>query len=352
LKGLLVVQLARAAERVARRRSDAPEAGRLGGEVAAASVAVPVTHTRPARLREEEALPPEAEATPKPALRNAGTIAKFVFKEFGKDNGTLMAAAVAFYILLSLVPLVLVAVSIIGYVLGSSNEAANKVLLFLDQFVPIEKEQIHGLIKGLVKSKGQLAGVGLAGVALAATGGFATLENAINVLWNRPNRNFIVNKIFAFVMMLVVGALLIGTLGATAALSWAGGLPGMAWLEHNWTARTIGYLLPIAISGVMFAFIYRFYPNGGAGWRTSLISGFITAVLWEAFKNGYAYYATNFADQSATYGEGLGAAVGLVLWVYYSSVLVLLGSELTWVLEGAPGREGKEQVHEQRARAG
>jgi membrane protein len=359
LKGLLVVQIARAAERVAEKRRDRVEAGRLGGEVAAASVAVPVGRRRADEdAAREKAVEPDEVPVPAPAWRNALPIAKFVFKEFGEDNGTLMAAAVAFYVLLSLVPLVLLGVSIVAYVLSggleatpqATAEATRRVLGFLDQFVAIEQQQLHRTLQGLLENRGVLAGVGAAGVALAATAGFATLENAINVMWNRPNRNFIMNKLAAVAMMLAVGALLGLSVTITALRSWAGSLAFMGWLEENFIARVFGYVLPILISGLMFGIIYRFYPTGRSGWKTALTAGFITALLWELLKNAYAFYTRNFADQSATYGEGLGAAVGLVLWVYYSSALVLLGSELTWVLEGAPGREGKELAHRQRGR--
>jgi membrane protein len=279
----------------------------------------------------------------KPAPTRPWPIAKTVFQEFGRDNGTLMAASVAFYLLLSIIPLMLVGVSILGFFLNPAR-AADQAFRFLNQFIPVGKATINQAIEAVISARGSLGVAGLIGTALTATGGFATLENAINVLWNRPNRNFIMNKLLAFGMMLVVGVLFLLTMGTSAAIAAAEGVPGLAWLSSSWARPVLGVVIPLAISSLMFAVMYRVYPNGRVSWRSPLIAGFITAVLWEAFKNGYAFYAAR--DQSP-----YGIFVGLVMWIFYSAALILLGSELTWVLEGCPGKAEKEQVHASRGRA-
>src|SRR5262249_36526583 len=107
---------------------------------------------------------------------------KLVFREFGKDNGSLMSAAVSFYLVLSLIPLVLVAVSVVGLVLRNSAHAQHAVMQFLGQFVAERRGQelIQNTIQGIVEKRGLVGGIGLATLLLTATGGFATLETAIN----------------------------------------------------------------------------------------------------------------------------------------------------------------------------
>jgi membrane protein len=351
LKSLVALQVARAAERVLGRREERQaEAGRKGGEVSAATLERPMAQptARPAPERPEDkarVTSDEAVEDPNTVPTGAWPITKFVFKEFSKDNGTLMAASVAFYLLLSLVPLVLVAVSIAGYILGSDEHARQQVFAFLSQLVPVGQDRMREFLTGIIDAKGRIGIIGLATLAFTATGGFATLENAINALWNRPNRGFITNKLYAFGMMLVVGGLFALTMLVTTLVDWGARIPGLEWLAASWMAKILSHLVPVLISTLMFAVVFRFYPNGRSGWRTALISGVIIAVLWEAFKIGYTFYA-RAGDQSI-----YGIAVGLVMWIYYSCVLLLLGSELTWVLEGCPGREGKEVVHAQRNRA-
>jgi membrane protein len=255
-----------------------------------------------------------------------------------------MAASVAFYLLLSVIPMILLGVAVVASLIQDPDRAINQTFTFLNQFLPIGKQTIRPIIEGVIREKGSLTIVGLAGIALTATGGFATLENAINALWNRPNRGFLMNKVYAFGMMLAVGLLFALSLGLTSMVALASRTSALAWLNVGAWKPVLGIVTPLLISTVMFAVIYRFYPNGRTGWRSSLVSGAITAVLWELFKQGYGIYASR--DHSP-----YGIIIGLVMWIYYSSTLILLGSELTWILEGCPDREGKEAVHAQRGRA-
>jgi len=189
-----------------------------------------------------------------------------------------MAAAVAFYLILSLVPLVLVALAIFGYVLGDGH-AFKEVMRFVSEFFPAQRQMLEGVITKVRDARGTLGTVGLASLALTATGGFATLETAINIQWRAKSRNFIWNKVFAFLMMLVIGGLMVLSLGITWVIQWAGKIPGLQWLEYNLVAQILGYVLPILISGLMFTFVYKLFPNAKVAWKPALTAGFVTAVL-------------------------------------------------------------------------
>jgi membrane protein len=270
-------------------------------------------------------------------------IARQVFREYSADNGSLMAAAVAFYLLLSLIPLVLVGIAILGWVLGDV-QAQKQVLQFLKGYFPAQFDLLRGLVLEVKQQRGTIGLVGVGTLLLTATGGFATLETAVNVAWGKPNRSFLMNKLFSLAMLFLIGTLLVLSLGVTTVLQWAGSFPSLAWLASSVVLQVVGYALSIAITTVMFTFIYKFFPNVRCPWKPALISGFLTAVLWETFKQAYTWYSTSqWGDQSATYGAAAGF-VGLVVWIYYSTSLVLLGAELTWVLSGCPGREQKAQA--------
>ena len=332
--------------------------GRLGGEAGSASrpraghqqpgperSGSASTERTPEELR-QRARAEQSDAAPSAqAPQGVWPITKFVFKEFGRDNGSLMAAAVAFYLLLSLIPLVLLAISVFGFAI-EQGRAQTTVIGFLGTFLPGTGGQklIEEIIQGAMEVRGSVGIAGLAGLAITATAGFSTLETAINVMWSQPNRSFIMNKLMALFMMLVVGVLLVLSLGVTTVTGWAMHIPGLDWLARNGLLKVLGYVLPVAISGLMFTIIFRVYPTGRSGWKPALTAGFITALLWEIFKVGYTFYTQFQGDQRATYGA-LAGVVGLVIWIYYSSILVLLGSELCWVLEGCPGREAKEAAH-------
>jgi membrane protein len=337
LKAFLAVRVATAAERVLSRpaRAATPESGRLGGEVSGATLSRPQPGRVEPRPRETER--PAAAGVPQGVV----PIAKRTFQEFSGDNGTLMAASVAFYLLLSLVPLALVGIAILGWVLGDA-QAQNQVFSFLKGYFPAQFTMLKGLVLQVKESRGTIGLVGLGALLLTATGGFTTLETAINVAWNAPHRNFLLSKLFALGMMLVIGTLLVLSLGVTAIVGWAGHFAALSWLAHNTVAHLLAFVVSIAVTTVMFTFIYKFFPNVKSAWKPALLSGFLTAVLWELFKQGYTWYSSSkWGDQSATYGAAAGF-VGLVVWIYYSTSLVLLGAELTWILSGCPSGEQKK----------
>jgi membrane protein len=344
VKAFLAVRVATAAERVLSRpaRAATPESGRLGGEVSSATMSRPQAgrvETRP-RQADRAAEPSEAAAVPHGAV----PIARRTFQEFGSDNGTLMAASVAFYLLLSLVPLALVGIAILGWVLGDAQAQA-QVFSFLKGYFPAQFTMLKGLVLQVKESRGTIGLVGLGTLLLTATGGFTTLETAINVAWNAPHRNFVMSKLFALGMMLVIGTLLVLSLGVTAIVGWAGHIAALSWLAHSAVAHVLAFVVSIAVTTVMFTFIYKFFPNVKSAWKPALLSGFLTAVLWELFKQGYTWYSTSkWGDQSATYGAAAGF-VGLVVWIYYSASLVLLGAELTWILNGCPKGEQEKRVN-------
>jgi membrane protein len=330
------------------RREAAPESGRKGG-VLAAPAAGPMPAAPPRKQERAAGAGEGVEAAKRGGAGGALEIAKRTFKEFGNDNGTLMAASLAFYLVLSLVPIALVAVSLLGYLLRMTNnpmQAEQQVLNFLNQFIPVERKTLSDVITGVVSARKAIGGIGLIGLILTAATGFETLETAINITWQAPKRGFVKSKLFALGMMFLIGFLLVLSIGVTGLAKWATGLPVLDQAVGGWLLQALGWVLPVAISTAMFASIYRLFPNigrpkGWAGWKPAIIAGAATAVLWEVFKIGYAFYSTNLAHQGATYGAMAGF-IGLITWIYYSSALVLLGSELTWVLEGCPKAETKQ----------
>jgi YihY family inner membrane protein len=277
-----------------------------------------------------------------PRLGRALELLGTTVREFGCDNGTLMAASVAFYLLLSLVPLMAVGISVLASLLGGSGEARDHVLTFLNSYVAKPQQRaVRELLDDLIANR---TGIGLGGLALltiTATGGFATLETSVNILWKAPNRNFLLNKVFALLMLVVIGGLFaISTALSTLtqlATNFATQFSGLRWLVENSVSQLLlGMAVPFFITGWMFTAIFWFFPNtrnkriGPALWV-----GFGTALLWELFKQGYAFYSARAGDQSATYGA-LAGLVGVVMWIYYSAALILFGAKLTWVLNGCP----------------
>jgi membrane protein len=343
LKAAVVVYVAGAAQRVLSRPvpspAPVPEAGRRGGEVRAIPAGAFPLPQEHAREEDNRTARPSHAEEPAPAPTGVLAIARATFREFGQDNGTLMAASVAFYLLLSIVPLVLVGIAVFGFFM-TDPDAQGRVLEFTNRFMPGRSGILQDMVLSAKEARQGLVGVGLGALLFTALGGFSALETAINITWGTPSRNFLMNKLFSLAMLLLIGSLLVLTVGISSVMAWARTIPGISWLTDNLLAAVLGFTLPILISAAMFTFIYKLFPNRKVEWKPAAIAGVVTAVLWEAFKHGYQWYsASQFSNQEATYGVAAGF-VGLILWIYYSSALVLLGSELTWVLQGCP-RDGE-----------
>ena len=285
-----------------------------------------------------EQTPPRESTRQQRHARTLWSALTCVYSEFGRDNGPLMAAAVAFYGLLSFVPLVLVAVWALATWQGDSALAQDRVFSFLDQMLPVERDALRTLVRDLLEQRGTIGLTGLLGLLLTSIGGFSTLESAINVIWSTPRRNVLMNKVFALAMLLLLGALMLASILISAAVQWAGALPFLGWLNRPEVVALLGPTISIGLSATVFILVYKWFPNRPIRWRPAVISGLIVAVLWEATKTLYAYYALKFANFGAAYGA-MGGFVGLILWIYYSSALLLLGAEFSWLLAGAPRGE-------------
>jgi membrane protein len=276
-----------------------------------------------------------------------------------------MAAAVSFWGLLSIAPTILLAVSVFGYFVGSSEAAFSQVMGYARTLLSGEVDVFRDALLAVVKSRAPVAGSGLILLAWTGTQWVATLESAVNVQWGLPSRGFFASRLLALLLFLLVSLLfLVSTLATTLLTTlthWS--IPGLEFrlerIPFLW--QFAGHLLPVALSVLMFALLYGLLPNTRVAARAVLIGATFAGVAWEGAKLAYAWYLARFAPYGAVYGS-LGALAGLVLWIYYSSVLALFGNELVRVLHRQvrdttgtgpscrPGRVAHPQGEQQSAR--
>ncbi len=276
------------------------------------------------------------------ARRRCGHIWQFlkqVYREYTGDNCPLMAAAISFYVLLSLIPLLLVALSTFGYVLGPERRV-EAVSQFLGQFLPEEfgGEALKGYLKANIYQRRVVVGwLGIITWVWTASISLSTVTQALNIAWEAPRRrNFLVNRLLSIALMLVVGVLGLVSFATTSALkivqgyqiSWSPVQPGQ--FPVIW--QIAGWVLPAALSILIFVLCYTVLPEVRVGVRSALLGAVVGGVLWEAAKQGFAYYIANLAGAryDMIYGP-LGGLVILVMWVYYSAAILLLGAEVASV---------------------
>jgi membrane protein len=251
-----------------------------------------------------------------------------------------MAAAVSFWELLSIAPTILLAVSVFGYFVGSSDAAFRQVMSYARTLLSGEVDAFRDAMLTVVESRGPVGGYGLLLLAWTGTLWIVTLESAINAQWGLPSRGFFASRLLALVLFVLVALLFLVSTAATTLLAamtrWR--IPGIGFrlerIPFLW--QFAGHLVPVVLSILMFVLLYGLLPNTRVASRAVWIGALVVGTAWEAAKLGYAWYLARFAPYGAVYGP-LGAVAGLVLWIYYSSVLALLGSELVRVLQGSLG---------------
>lgn len=260
------------------------------------------------------------------------------FDQWNKQNATRLAGSLAFYSLLSLAPLMLVLVSIVGLVLGHSaaqKQVEEQVTALVG---PAAGNAMAAFLKGSQNTpSGVIATIfGLITLLFSASGVVIELRSALNVIWEVPEKqtsgmgiikSFIKERLFSFAMVVGVGFLLIVSLlvstWITAAIAFSASIiPGEAVLLHLATI-----VLSFVIITILFAAVYKVMPDVHLEWHDVLLGGAVTSLLFTLGKFLLGLYLGR-----ASYGSMYGAAASIVVliaWVYYSAQIFFLGAEFT-----------------------
>lgn len=257
--------------------------------------------------------------------------------EWNEDKVPRMAAAIAFYTLFALTPIMIVAMAI-GSTMFDEALVRREVL---DQVRFLIGEQGTAAIQLLIKNAPEQQGgwgatfVGLATLFFAATGVFVELKDSLNTIWEvRPKPGLglvemIKDRLLSFAMVLVIGFLLLVSLVTSAMLS-ALGRQLSLYLPLPvgfWTAGD--FLVSFGVITLLFALIYHSLPDAVVAWRHVWLGAAVTALLFVFGKMLFGWYLGH-----STIGSSYGAAGSLVivvLWTYYSSLILLFGAEVSFV---------------------
>jgi membrane protein len=273
------------------------------------------------------------------AARRVWRVGWETVRKYEEDGGPLIAAALSFFTLLSVIPLVLLGVWGLGHFL-SSAEAFRYVVEYMEEYLPGAgrevRERLREYLRQLVESRGTIGWLGLAGLIWSGSQVFVVLEAAINRALRVPQRrNLLESRLMGFGMILLAGGSLALSLVITYMITTIRSykLPFVGWSpgEIPLLWAVVGAVVPILLTVLSFTVIYGVVPNTLVPWRTTLIAGATAGLLWEMAKRLFTALVSRVSyDQ--VYGP-IGGVIGLVFWIYYSSVILVLGAELASVLE-------------------
>ena len=277
---------------------------------------------------------------------------KQTFEEWRSDSVGVLAAGLAFYSMLSLAPILIIVIAVLRFF--GRADAQGVILDRIRSVTGPEAAQLtHTMIENRQAATGDLlaTAVGLGLVVVGATGVLAQLQNAFHIIWDvkvDPDRSGLGNMLRvrarSLLLILGVGLLLLGALVGSRILQAVivaaqEQVPQVYWL---WTV--LDPLILIVVSGFVFALVFKYLPNVRISWRTVAVGGLVTAVGFVIANWTMSEYLTRAAVASA-YGAA-GALVVILLWVFVSAQIVLLGAEFTQVYAR---RRGEGIVPDERA---
>ncbi|MEO8480642.1 MAG: YihY/virulence factor BrkB family protein [Acidobacteriota bacterium] len=260
------------------------------------------------------------------------------------DAGSSMGAALAYYTLFSIAPLILIVVSVAGLVFG--EEASRGALVTqLSGFIgPDSAKGVEGLLQhssrpatGLIAST-----VGVVTLLIGATSVVTELQADLDRVWRAEPTGktsnivlFLQSRLLSFGLILALGFLLLVSLVMGAALTAVG-----AWwasVLHGWgfVLQIANVLLSFALSTVLFALIYKILPRARIAWSDVWIGAAVTSALFSVGKWLISLYV-GYAGIASPFGAA-GSVVLVMVWVYYSAQIFVLGAEFTWLYAHAYG---------------
>lgn len=274
------------------------------------------------------------------ALRSIWSIGKRIVKSFVEDDPLHLAAALAFYTLLTLAPLLLIVVAVAGLAFGR-DAVVGRIATEISGLVGESGgELVQTVVANAWSPRQSVVSlvVGIVTLLFGATTVFLELQGALNRVWDvtsSPKKeggivSFIRHRLLSLAMVLGVGFLLLVSLVLSAGISAASGYLGGPEAKESMVWQVVNQVVSFGLITVLFAMIYRFLPDRRLEWRDVRLGALLTAALFTVGKYGIGVYLGN-ASLDSTYGAA-GSAVVLMAWVYYASTIFLLGAETTRVL--------------------
>ncbi len=271
-------------------------------------------------------------------LADFKTIFFQAFNQWNKHNATRLGASLAFYSLLSLAPLMLVVVSIVGLVFGHS--AAQQQIIgevqslvgptagkAMAAFLEGSQNTTHGVIATLL---------GLITLLFSASGVVIELRDALNLVWDVPAQNttgmriltaFIKDRLFSFAIVLGIGFLLIVSLVISTWIAAIGEFSASLFPGETALLHIGNMIVSFLVLTFLFAAIYKVMPDVHLEWRDVIFGGAVTSILFTVGKLLLGIYLGRASYQSM-YGAAASVVI-LIAWFYYSAQIFFLGAEFT-----------------------
>ena len=255
-------------------------------------------------------------------------------KKFNKDHGFFLSSGITFNLLICLIPLILLFLALLGTYLYGSREVLNHIQGYMENAFPSLDPKLMNSLLRIIRHRKIVGVLGIGGLVWASTWVFSSLRIALNVVFQtREGRGILGGKGIDLLMILLAGIFLLVSMMLTSGVTLVQSIRSSFFLDMVPIIRFIlRYVLSFLFTFWMCFLIYKVVPNRKIRFRTAFQAALFTSLLWEVAKQLFGWYVLHLGGFSIIYGS-LSALAVFFLWIYYSSVILILGGEVAFLLD-------------------
>lgn len=280
-------------------------------------------------------------------VEQAGKVLVQTFKHFSKDNGPQWAAAIAYYSLLSIFPLLLAGIAISAYFVDQ-QWAIDQGSQLIRGLVPSGTQFIREIIESIIETRGQVGIVSILVLIWTGSRVFGVITKALNIAYHVSEPyGFFRRTLVELLMTFTIGILFVLALGSRLLITFFEGLIQIPFLQGHIVYQFLSYAIPAVLLLISLFLTYQYVPRRRVAWWAALAGAVLFTVLFLLAQPLFTGYVQTFADYSLIYGP-LAILITLVLWIWISANLLLLGGELASHIQDILVEERSEkEVEEQ-----
>jgi len=280
------------------------------------------------------------------------SLVKDSFTEFMDDNALKLSAALSYYTVFSLAPMILVIISMVSIFFGKEfiqGELFGQIAGLIGKQATVQLQEI--IKNAEVSNKSATAAtVGIITLLIGATGVFAEIQDSINYIWSiksKPKKSwlqYLKNRLLSFSIIITLGFLLIVSLGVNTAVDLLSSRLERYFSEVSVIVFSVlNVALVMLIITALFTVIFKILPDGHVRWKECIVGAAFTAIMFAIGKFAISFYLGQ-SDLGATYGTSASIVI-LLTWVYYSSIILYFGAEFTKVYARSDGESISPNEH-------
>jgi membrane protein len=268
-------------------------------------------------------------------------------KEFGTDNGTLLAASVSFNLLLSIFPLALAVVYIAGS-FAASPYTQEQIIRGIGYLLPVSRQLIAGTVTGVAAARGAIGVVAFIGLVWGGFSFFNSIRASLNTAWGiRKPQHILKGQLINLIMMIGAAILLFLSVLITVFLSTVSEqgiqMAGAELVRSSLIVRILANILATGLAFLVFLLLYKFIPGIRPKWKDIWLGALAAAISFEITKIIFLVYLRVFNPYNLVYGS-IGALIAFLMWTYLSALVFLFIAKVTHVNLEMRSRAGNERT--------